>query len=1039
MKFFIYRPILSCVISIITMLCGLVALLNLPISQFPNISPPSISVRTSFPGANAETSARVVGAQIEGMLNGVPNLLYMTSNASTGKISINLTFEVGTDLNIAINDVLNRLYAAKDLLPAVVQQLGITARKSSPDNLMMIAFYSDPYRDPTWISSYLQRTVANDLQLIPTIGQVSVFGAGRFVITAWLNPNKMQRYGIGVSDIKAAINEQNQEYVVGRINETPGDSNKQLTLNIIGQKMYSTADELANVILRNNDNQTVRLKDIARISMSSNDFTTASYANFRDIQGNFKRYQIVTMAISLLPGANELSAKKQILAKLNQDSQHFPRGLNYRITQDNSRFIAASIDNVVTTVIIAFILVAVILFLFLQDWRASVVAICSIPVSILGTMACLYVCGFSLNTLSLFAMILAIGIVVDDAIVIVENVGRLRGEYPNLSLPRVIELALNEVFGAIVAIVLVLSVVFIPVLMLKGLSGIMYRQFAATIACAVIISGINALTFIPALCAILLTKSADTPALAFFGWFNQQFMRLNNSYVHIAQRMIIIKKTAILMWLVIILSTIGLYKIISVGFIPNEDQGLLFASLNLPTSYTLEETQKQATALISRLTKNPNIDSVVSVSGVDFLDSGSSKSYASSLIVILKDWSERRGNHHSANSIIKEIETLSRSFHGMTSHAYNQPPIRGLSTTGGVEFYVEDRVVGNPEKLEAICNQLIKRLRTHHEIADAYQTLNTHSLQITIQPDVDRAKYYGVNLQNYYNVLQATYTNTPVNFAYIMQDQSWVYLQADAPYRASINNLDNVYVKSANNSMVPLAAISQVTTGTAAKVIQHFNGYLASRIIVKPAAKYSMGDVMNIISAEAASLPKGYYYDWYGTSYQQQQSQSNSLWAFVFSLTMIYLVLAALYEKWRLPLVVLVGVPAALFGAAIILLLSGKEHDLYFQISLIALLGLSAKNIILLVEFALQWMKKGHLAGESAIHALRVRFRPIIMTSTTFIAGTIPLVFADGAGANAQHSVGFGIIGGMLGSVMIATLFTPVFFCIIMGHSRKEQ
>lgn len=1033
MKFFIYRPILSSVISIITALCGLVALFNLPVSQFPNLSPPSISIRTSFPGANAETAASVVGTQIEGMLNGVPNLLYMTSNSSTGKISINMTFEVGTDLNSAINDVLNRLYAAKDLLPAVVQQLGITARKSSPDNLMMIAFYAEPYRDPTWISSYLQRTIVNDLELIPSVGQVNVFGAGRFVITAWLDPNKMQRYGIGVSDIKAAINDQNQEYVVGRMNSAPDDNENQLAINIIGQQMYSTTDELANVILRNDNNETVRLKDIARIAMSSNDFTTTSYAYFRDKQGSFKRYQIVTMAISLLPGANELLAKKQILQKLEQESKHFPSGINYRITQDNSRFIAASIDNVVTTIIIAFFLVAVILLLFLQSWRASLVAICAIPVSILGTMACLYVFGFSLNTLSLFAMILAVGIVVDDAIVIVENIERIRNEHPEMSLYRVIEQALDEVAGAVVAIVLVLSVVFVPVLMLKGLSGIMYRQFAATIASAVVISGINALTFIPALCSILLKKSHSISVQrGFFLVFNRQFAKLNHFYVRVAECLILMKKTVFFIWLVIILAMIGMYKIISVGFIPNEDQGLLFASLSLPTSYTLEETQKQTTALIAKLTNNSNIDSVVSISGVDFLDSGSSKSNSASISVILKDWTERSGVHQTANSVIHQIETLSRRFHGMTARAYNQPPIRGLSTTGGVEFYVEDRVVGDPAKLEEICNQLIKRLQSHREIADAYQTLNTHSLQIKVEPDIDRAKYYGVNLQNYYNALQATYTNTPVNFAYIMQDQSWVYLQADAPYRMSINNLDNVYVKSSNNSMVPLAAISTVTSGTAAKVIQHFNGYLASRIIVKPASKYSMGDAMNVITEEAAKLPKGYYYDWFGTSFQQQQSQSNSILAFAFSLAMIYLVLAALYEMWRLPIVVLLGVPAALFGAAIILLLSGKENDLYFQISLIALLGLAAKNIILLVEFALQWMKQGHGVRDSAIHALRIRFRPIIMTSITFIAGTIPLVIADGAGANAQHSVGFGIIGGMLGSVLIATLLTPAFFNLVM-------
>ena len=1037
LNFFLRRPILASVISIIIALCGVVALFNLPVSQFPNISPPSISIRASFPGANAETAAKVVANQLENQLNGVSNLLYMSTTASaTGGINIRMTFEVGTDLNNAINDVLNRLYAAKNLLPAVVQKMGITARKSSPDNLMMIAFYSDPYINPTWVSNYLQRTVENDIYLVPGVGQVNIFGAGSYALTAWLNPNKMQRYGIGVSDIRAAINEQNQEYIIGRTNGSPSSAQANDTLNIIGQSMFGSSAELANVILKNENNQTVRMKDIARVELASNDYSTIAYANFRDDKGDFKRYPITNISVALLPGANELAAKKAILAKLKQDSAHFPNGLKYRIMQDNSRFVAASINNVIETIVIAFVLVAMVLFLFLQNWRASFVAVCTIPISILGTMACLYAFGFSLNTLSLFAMILAIGIVVDDAIVIVENIDRIRETRSDLTLFAAIELALQEVFGAVIAIVLVLSVVFIPVMMLGGLSGIMYRQFAVTIACAVVISGITALTFTPALCSIIMQKNNDK--VKFLRWFDKAFNKFNRVFVRLAERLVLMKKLVILIWLIIICSTLGLYKVISMGFVPNEDQGLLFATMNLPTSYSLNDTQKKIGEFIEKMTKNPNIDSIVSISGVDFLDSGSSKSSAGSMVVILKDWTQRGGNHGSANSIIKQIESLGHNYRGMTTRAYNQPPIRGLSTTGGVEFYVEDRVVGDPKKLENICNQFIARLLKHHEISKAYQTLNTSSLQIAITPDIDRAKYYKVDLRNYFDALQTMYSNDNVNFAYFMQDLIWVVIEADFPFRASINNLDNIYVKSNNGSMVPLAAISNTKMNTAAQVVQRYNGYLASKITVNPASGYSMGDVMDIIRQESSELPKGYNYDWFGTSYQQQQSQQTSITAFIFSLLMIYLVLAALYEMWTLPLVVLIGVPSALFGAAVILLISGKENDLYFQISLIALLGLAAKNIILLVEFALQWMREGHSARDSAIHALKIRLRPIIMTSTTFICGTLPLVFASGAGANAQHSVGMGIIGGMLGSVMIATLLTPAFFVIIMRKVKHK-
>lgn len=1035
--FFINRPILAAAISLFICLCGIVALFKLPVSQFPEISPPSISVRASFPGANAETSAKVVAAQIEEHLNGLSNLLYMTTNtSSTGGINIQLTYEVGTNLDNAINEVLNRLYAAKAVLPAIVQKMGINARKSSSDSLMTLAFYSDPYLNPTWVSNYLQRVVMNDLYLIPSVGNVSVRGAGKYSITAWLDPNKMARYKLGMSEVAAAINDQNQEYVIGRSNSAPAADASKITLNLIGQQMYSTAAELANTIVRNEGNQTIRVKDFARVELTSNDTTTMANTNFIDESGVFKRYPITTMDIQLTPGANQLAAKKQVLALLEKDAEHFPTGLKYRITQDNSRFVAASVNNVLETIVIAFFLVALVLFIFLQNWRASLVAVCTIPVSILGTLACLAVLGYSLNTISLFALILAIGIVVDDAIVIVENVERLRKLHPEMDIKQIVSLTMHEVFGAIVAIVLVLSVVFLPVMGLGGLSGIMYRQFAVTIACAVIISGICSLSLTPAMCCLIMSKVMASVKL--FAWFESGFAKLNRCYVRTAERLIVMKKTVILIWLAIILTTLGLFNIISQGFVPNEDQGLVFASLELPSSYSLGQTESEVKKFIKNLNKNLNVDSVVSITGVNFRDSGSQSSSVASLIVNLKNWSERSGEKSTADEIITSLENLARQHSGMVVNAYNQPPIRGLSTTGGVEFYIEDRSIGDASKLEEVANAFIKQLATHKAIGRATQSLNTHALEVSILPNVEQATYYGVNLQDYYNALQTIYSNNNVNFAYIMQGLVWVVLEADFPFRASIKNLNNVFVHSEkNDTMVPLATLSTVKYASAAKVIQHFNGYLASKITIRARDGYSMGDVMQIVRQEAnQSLPKGYDFEWSGTSYQAEQSQKTSSLAFSFSFVMIYLVLAALYEMWRLPVVVLLGVPVALFGAVVILLLSASQNDLYFQISLIALLGLSAKNIILLVEYGLELMRQGHSASYSAIHALSVRFRPIVMTSITFIAGTLPLVFASGAGANAQHSVGLGIIGGILGSVLIATLLTPAFFVMLM-RSKK--
>lgn len=1035
---FIRRPILASVISIIITLCGLVAIFNLPVSQFPNITPPTISINASYPGASAETAAKVVASQIEAQMNGVSNLLYMnTSASSTGSVSIQLTFEVGTNLNYSINEVLNRLQAAMPLLPNVVQKMGVTTRKSSPDMLLNISFYSDPYLDPKFVTNYLQRTVENDLLLLPTVGTVNVFGTGSYAIRVWLDPNKMRYYKLAVTDVQNAIKDQNQEFIVGRTNSVP-DSTNRIALNILGQQMYSDPKQFANIIIRNINNQVVKVKDIAKVELGSTNYNTIALVDFRDEKGKFKSYPCSIMQIFLIPGANQLDAKAQILNRLAKDAKSFPNGLKYKVTIDNSRFVAASVHNVIITLEFAFVLVALVIFIFLRNFRASLIAICTIPVSVIGTFACLYVAGFSLNTLSLFALVLAIGIVVDDAIVIVENIERIRTEHPEYDLKQVVETTMHEVFGAIVAIVLVLSVVFIPVMGLGGLAGIMYRQFAVTIACAVVLSGICALTFTPALSYLMLRHVKHKPTK--INWFDRKFNWLTHWYLKRAAYLLDHKKIAMGIWVLIIFAMIGVFRLVPLGFVPGEDQGLLFASINLPSSTSLQETAKVAEKMISDLTKNANISSVTTVIGYDFLDSGNQKTYAASYFIALTDWDKRRGKDSSADSIIAKLNKIGALSSSITVRAFNQPAIRGLSTTGGVEFYVEDRVVGNPHKLQLLCEDLISRLLKHKEIVNAFQTLDTNVLQMSVLPDIDRAKYYGVNLQQLYNSVESIYGNNNVNYAYIMQDLVWVILEGDYQFRKSIDQLRNVYLQSTiSKDLIPVSSVVKTNNSRDAQVIQRFNNYIASKVVAVPAPGHSAGEVMNIIDEEMVQLPKGYYYDWFGTSYQQKKSQKTSGLAFVFSLIMIYLVLAALYELWRLPLVVIMGVPFALFGAGVILLVSGKPNDLYFQISLIALLGLSAKNIILLVEFALQSYRAGHSARNSVLHALRLRFRPIVMTSVTFIMGTIPLVLASGAGANAQHSLGLGIIGGILGSIFLATMLIPAYFVIIMKKSRYKK
>jgi hydrophobe/amphiphile efflux-1 (HAE1) family protein len=1046
LKALLRRPILATVISLIITLCGTVALFNLPVSQFPNISPPSIQISASYPGANAETAARVVAAQIENQMNGVSGLTYMaTSTSSIGNVSITLTYDVGTDLNYAINEVLNRLYAAMPLLPSVVQRMGVTARKSSPDMLLLAAFYSDPYLDPKFVTNYLQRTVENDLLLLPTVGTINIFGTGSYAIRIWLDPNKMQRYGVTVTDLQSVIKDQNEENFVGRANGPPGSKGNTLVLNLKGNEMYSTPEQFANMVIRNDGAQMIRIKDIARVELGSSSYTTIAEVNFRDKKDKFNHYPCTVMQVFLQPGANQLEAKEQIINRLNQDAVSFPHGLTYRVTVDNSRFVAASVQNVKETLEIAFALVGIIIFLFLQNYRASIIAICSIPVSIIGTMACLYIFGFSLNTLSLFAMVLAIGIVVDDAIVIVENIERLRHENPTLSLIKVVAMTLEEVFGAVIAIVLVLSVVFIPAMGLQGLSGNMYRQFAVTIACAVVLSGICALTFTPAMSTLILRNVVHKVKKS--TWFDRGFEKITNFYVRLATFFVQHTKLAFTLWILVFVGTLGLFKVIPTAFVPNEDQGLIFATINLPSSSSLTDTNNKVHGIIEKLTKNPAIDSVISVTGFDFLDSGNQKTYAASFFISLKDWSKRHGPGSDADSIIKNLNIMGLVNPGMIVRAFNQPTIRGLSTTGGIEFYLEDRVIGDPHKLQEVGEGLIARLKKHKEVGMAFQTLDTNVMEISILPNFAMATFYGVDLNSLYSAIQTIYSNNNVNYAYIMQDLVWVIMQADYPFRATIDKLRNLYVKSTtnvnatnfgNNNMIPVTSVVKVNYTRDAQVIQRFNGYMATKITAMPSKGHSFGDVMKVIVEETNNVPKSYNYDWYGTSYQLTLSQKTSAFAFVFSIIMIYLVLSALYEMWRLPLVVMMGIPFALFGAALILFLTGKQNDLYFQISLLALLGLSAKNIILLVEFSLQHFRAGNSVEESAIHALRLRFRPIVMTSMCFIFGTLPLAFATGAGANAQHSVGIGIIGGILGSVFLASLLTPAYFVMIMRNYKHK-
>ena len=1021
------------------MLCGLVAALNSPVEQYPPISPPTIVISAQYPGASAETIERTIAAQLENKLNGVSGVIYMASSSNgSGSISVRLTFEVGTNLNYSVNEVLNRVQSAMPLLPNIVQRLGVIVKLSSPDQLMTLDFYNDGDGkfDQYFLSNYLQRTVYNDLGRDLGVGQVNLIGMP-YAMRVWLNLDKMNVLNVSANEIALAIQDQNNEYAVGRSGGVP-NSDATLTYNIMGSHMYTTPAQFENITIRARNNQVVRIKDVARVELSGANYNTIVQSAFRDKTkpSGLDQKKIAVLQVFMMSNGNQLQTKKSVQKILDKDAKSFPVGLKYHTAFDATTFVIASVENVVEALIEAFILVGLVILLFLQNWRASILALITIPVSIIGSFACLYLLGYSVNTLTLFALILAIGIVVDDAIVVIENVERLKKQHPNLGIKQVVELSVHEVYSAVIAIGLVLSVVFLPVMVLGGLSGILYRQFAITIACTVVISAITALTLTPAISCLLLKRHLEV------GWVGQSLNRamdsVTNFYLKVATKIIDWGKYSLLMVVVVIISVIWIFNFIPLGFIPNEDQGYFLASVTTQPSSSLEQTKVATEKIATDIMQNKAVDEVTQIVGFDFLQSGGATTNVSTLVIRLKNWKDRKVKSGEVDNIILETNKLNAKYKNVKINAFNQPPIRGLSTTSNVEFYLEGKIQSDLKAFAAMANGVDKKLMQHKEVKKAYHLLDMDVDQILIEPDVDKAKFYKVNINDIYSTLQAVYSNRNINFAYIMQGLVWVILQADYKFRIGINNIANIYVKNRDGILVPVNSLVKINYFKSPQVVERFNSYLATKEIVEPNPGYTSGDIINVISSEMQHIPKGYGFDWFGISYQQQQSQKTSTFAFVFSFLMIYLVLCALYEMWRLPLVVVLGMPFALCGSGIMLLLRQQPNDLYFQISLLALLGLSAKNIILLIEFALQHFDAGNNARDSALHALRLRLRPIIMTSITFIMGALPLIFAKGAGANAMHSVGTGIVGGMLGSVILGTLFVPAYFVLIMQNFKRR-
>ena len=1047
-RFFILRPVLSIVISIIIVIAGAIAIWASPVSQYPDITPPSIKITATFPGANSETLANTVAAPLEDQISGVANMIYMQSSSANASNSVTLTvyFDIGTNLNSMLSDVLNRINTAMPQLPQQVQQQGIVVRKASPDLFLVVNFYTDGYPDMIFLSNYVYRYIYPQISQVNGVGVASVVGNRNFAMRIWMDPKKLAYYNLATSDVVAAIKEQNAPFAIGLMGMPPTDGSSQFQFMINTQGYLTDVKQFENIIVRANptNNQIVRIKDIGRVSLDGQQYTTNIIKVDRDPNGHnkVKATQSVALLLYLTPGANQLSTKTSIDREMQKIAKHLPNGIKYYYHYDASTFVKASIWQVIDTFRDAFILVFLVIFLFIQNIRGTIIPILAIPVSIIGTFAGIYALGFSINTLTLFGVVLSIGIVVDDAIVVLENVERIMEEEGLDSVNAAIK-AMEEVASPVIAIVLVLNAVFVPVAFLGGFAGMLYKQFAVTIAISVFLSGIVALTLTPTLCAIFLknnNKNREKAKWKFFQWFDKGFNYTKNAYLRIVGFLIDKALIAYLLFAIVIATTIGIFSFLPTSLMPLEDLGYYYTNVTLPAASSLDRTTEQSVKLSTFLNSMPQTLRTLIIGGIDILDNSSNKTNAAFVITTLTPWSNRGKKSEQVDNLISNTNKFGYMNKGANYYAFNSPPIRGLSSSGAVTFYLQATADVSIQKIYQDSVKLVAELNKNPKIARAAQLYDISVPQLYVDLDRDKAKLYGVNIGDVFLALQSVFGTYYVNFFQKWNDLWWVILQSDYKFRNTPGLLNTVFVKSSNGQMVPVGSIAKINFKSGPEVVTRFNDYIASQLLVSPKPEFTSGEIMDIISDTTQKvLGETYSVQWFGPAYQQAKTGSSSSIASIMGIVMVFLILAALYELWSLPLSVLMAIPFALFGAAVMLFLSGRPNDIFFQVSLITLIGLSAKNAILIVEFALEGVKQHNMdPRDAAIMGARLRFRPIVMTSLAFILGALPLALASGAGANSQHSVGTGIIGGMLGSTFLAILFVPLFFTNIMNWRIKK-
>ncbi|AOS77643.1 MULTISPECIES: efflux RND transporter permease subunit [Hydrogenophaga] len=1032
-KFFIDRPIFAGVLSLLILIAGLVALRGLPISEYPEVVPPSVVVRAQYPGANPKVIAETVATPLEESINGVEGMLYMGSQATTdGVMTLTVTFALGTDPDKAQQLVQNRVSQAEPRLPEEVRRLGVTTVKSSPDITMVVHLVSPNDRyDINYLRNYAVLNVKDRLARIEGVGQVQIFGGGDYAMRVWLDPQKVAQRGLSAGDVVAAIRGQNVQAAAGVVGASPGLPGVDLQLSVNAQGRLQTEEEFGDIIIKSGtDGAVTRLRDVARLEMGAADYSLRSLLNNQPAVG---------MGVFQAPGSNALEISAQVRATMAELQQHMPEGVEFRIAYDPTQFVRASIDSVITTLLEAIALVVLVVILFLQTWRASIIPLLAVPVSVVGTFAVLHLLGFSINALSLFGLVLAIGIVVDDAIVVVENVER--NIEAGLSPREATYRAMREVSGPIIAIALVLVAVFVPLAFISGLTGQFYKQFAVTIAISTVISAINSLTLSPALAALLLkghhepkdalTRGMDRVFGGFFRAFNRVFHRGAESYSGGVRRVVGRKALMMAMYLALAALTVGLFKAVPSGFVPAQDKQYLIGFAQLPDGATLDRTDEVIQRMGEITKQNPNVEDAIAFPGLS-INGFTNSSNAGIVFATLKPFAERKNADQSGAAVAGQLNQAYGEIQDAFVVMFPPPPVAGLGTTGGFKLQLEDKASLGYEAMDAAVKAFMAKAYQTPELAGMFTSWQVNVPQLYADIDRTKARQLGVPVTEIFDTMQIYLGSLYVNDFNQFGRTYSVRAQADAPYRARAEDIGLLKVRSTSGEMIPLSALMKVDSTFGPERAMRYNGYLSADINGGPAPGFSSGQAQAAIERIAAeTLPSGIGYEWTELTYQEILAGNSALWVFPLAILLVFLVLAAQYESLTLPLSIILIVPMGLLAAMTGVWLDGGDNNVFTQIGLIVLVGLSAKNAILIVEFARELEFAGRTPIQAAIEASRLRLRPILMTSLAFVMGVLPLVLATGAGAEMRSAMGVAVFAGMIGVTAFGLFLTPVFYVLL--------